>query len=436
MKVIAFCPSGTASGGTELMHQLCYKLNLFGFDAFIYYFGDDDGMPVVHPHFVKYNVPRIEKLTDSSEICYVYPELIASSLMGIKDQLPKSRHIMWWLSVDNAGMTEELEKQLSEDSDLIHFVQSYYAWDYVENKLHVPKERLYYLSDYINTGFLNIENEKDREDVVLFNPRKGYERTSKLIKHSDYHIKWQALSGIIPGQIPDILKKAKVYIDFGNHPGKDRFPREAVACGCRVITGRRGSAANDRDVPIDGQLKIDDDAEDGVILNIIKWLMENYDRSAGLYEEYDRMIKEEFHVFETDTLRLFSMICSRDADGIDMSEEDLKNKIISLVSSEDYPLAFYYLTVNRMKENRFDDDMMILEGYTRLGLKEEQEALYLMNRITESSPQNYEAWLIKGRALMIISPEKANESFDNALRYSKGTEDEDYISETVRLIRG
>ena len=33
----------------------------------------------------------------------------------------------------------------------------------------------------------------------------------------------------------------QVYIDFGHHPGQDRLPREAVQCGCVVITGTRGS---------------------------------------------------------------------------------------------------------------------------------------------------------------------------------------------------
>ena len=228
------------------------------------------------------------------------------------------------------------------------------------------------------------------------------------------------------------MQKAKVYIDFGNHPGKDRFPREAVACGCRVITGRRGAAAFDQDVPIDDQLRIADDTDDGVILNIIKWLLENYDRSAGLYEEYDRMIKEEFHSFETDTLKLFSMLSGSAIEGMDLSEEELRAKVLELVSSENYTKAFYFLTVYRMKGFGFDNDMLILEGYTRMGLKEEQVALYLMNKLLENSPDNYEAYLIKGRALCCISPEKAQDAFDNAVRYSKGTDDEGYILETVK----
>lgn len=435
MKTIIFCPRGTATGGTELLHQLGYKLKLFGFEVRIYYYGDEDGMPVVHPHFIRYDVPGTEQLVDSADHCYIYPEVAVSSLKEIKARLPAAKHVLWWLSIDNAELTPELEEYISGDKELIHFVQSYYARDHVRDRLGVDEDRLYYLSDYINTGFLNIENDSHREDIVLFNPRKGYERTSSLIRNSDYHIKWQALAGIIPDRIPEVLQRAKVYIDFGNHPGKDRFPREAVACGCRVITGRRGSAANDHDVPLAGQLKISDDSEDGVILNIIKWLFENYDRSEGLYEDYIRMIKEEVHEFETDTLRLFSMLGGSGIRGVEMSGDDLKTKITGLVSEENYTEAFYYLTVYRMNRECFDDDMMILEGYTRLGLNEEQIALYLMNRLLKDSPDNYEALLIKGRALLVISPEKAGAVFDDAIRCSKGTYDEEYVTETVRMLR-
>lgn len=35
------------------------------------------------------------------------------------------------------------------------------------------------------------------------------------------------------------LQRAKVYIDFGNHPGKDRIPREAAILGCCAIVGKR-----------------------------------------------------------------------------------------------------------------------------------------------------------------------------------------------------
>ena len=63
-------------------------------------------------------------------------------------------------------------------------------------------------------------------------------------------------SKLSPEQVQAMLKKAKVYIDFGGHPGMDRIPREAALAGCIVVTNREGSAAFRQDVPIPSQYKI------------------------------------------------------------------------------------------------------------------------------------------------------------------------------------
>ena len=433
--IVIFCPRSNATGGTELLHQLGYKLNLFGYDARMYYYGDDDGRPAVHPHFIGYNVKVIKVLSDSSDNVFIYPEEITSSLEGIKQQLPLSKHVLWWLSVDNANMTPELEKFVSGDKELIHFVQSYYADDYVRTVLNVPDERVFYLSDYLNNSFLNMESGGKREDIVLFNPRKGFERTSSIIKNSDHRIKWQALAGLSPKEIPDILQTAKVYIDFGNHPGKDRFPREAVSCGCRIITGRKGAAANDRDIPIPEQLKVTDDTDDDTIIGLICTLIENYEQTEELYREYKKRTDEEFHTFEADTLKVFSSICNDQIDGGDLDEDELKAAILDAVSGEDYKRAFYLLAVFRIKGYKSDKDMMILEGYTRLGLNEDQVAIYLMNRLTATDPENYEAYLIKARAMIALGEAGAEEILDLSVKYSKGTVDEEYIIGAVSALR-
>jgi hypothetical protein len=59
-------------------------------------------------------------------------------------------------------------------------------------------------------------------------------------------------------EVAGLLARAKVYIDFGHHPGKDRIPREAVMAGCCVVTGRRGSARFDADVPLSSEFKLDE----------------------------------------------------------------------------------------------------------------------------------------------------------------------------------
>ncbi len=52
-----------------------------------------------------------------------------------------------------------------------------------------------------------------------------------------------------------LLNKTKVYIDFGNHPGMDRIPREARMQGCVVITGKIEAANYFEDVPIEEQFE-------------------------------------------------------------------------------------------------------------------------------------------------------------------------------------
>ena len=83
---------------------------------------------------------------------------------------------------------------------------------------------------------------------MLYNPKKGIEFTRQLIEAAP-DLNWVPLENMSNEEVRGKLKTSKVYIDFGDHPGKDRFPREAAISGCCVITGKRGSAAYD-DVPI------------------------------------------------------------------------------------------------------------------------------------------------------------------------------------------
>lgn len=69
--------------------------------------------------------------------------------------------------------------------------------------------------------------------------KKGIKFTKKLIDKS-IGIKWIPIENMTTQQVKSLLGNSKVYVDFGNHPGKDRFPREAAIMGCCVITGKRG----------------------------------------------------------------------------------------------------------------------------------------------------------------------------------------------------
>lgn len=43
-------------------------------------------------------------------------------------------------------------------------------------------------------------------------------------------------------EVQAMLKKSKVYIDFGGHPGMEHIPREAALAGRIIVTNRAGSA--------------------------------------------------------------------------------------------------------------------------------------------------------------------------------------------------
>jgi hypothetical protein len=98
-------------------------------------------------------------------------------------------------------------------------------------------------------------------------------------------------------EVIDTLKKSKIYIDFGYHPGKDRFPREAALTNNCVISGFRGSAMLYNDVPIDPLKYKFNLNELESVADRIKDCLENYDERIKDFSLYKSVItnqKEEF----------------------------------------------------------------------------------------------------------------------------------------------
>ena len=97
-----------------------------------------------------------------------------------------------------------------------------------------------------------------------------------------------------------------MYIDFGNHPGKDRFPREAAMCGCCVITGKRGSARYFEDVPVADEFKFDENNKSlEKIISKIRCCLDDYENQVIKFEKYRDMIKGEYDVFQKDVKKIF-----------------------------------------------------------------------------------------------------------------------------------
>jgi len=273
-KIYVACPSNSATGGPELLHQLVRELVNFGFDAYMYYYGRTENKSPIHDAYMYYDNKFVSSIEDTRDNIIIVPE----TNTGLIYQYNKIQKIIWWLSVDNyfyfLSSNSKIKRSIkyllynlklypkekiyrfNKKDKIMHFVQSEYAKQMLENK---GIKNYFFLGDYLNMLFIEQQinySNMQKENIVIYNPKKGIEFT-KLIMAEAKNIKFIPIENMTRDEVSNLLLKAKVYIDFGNHPGKDRIPREAAISGCCVITGRDGSAKFYEDIPIENEFKYD-----------------------------------------------------------------------------------------------------------------------------------------------------------------------------------
>ena len=334
-KIYVQCPRNVQSGGAELLHQLVSYLRDNGKEAYIvYYVGENrDTVPV---EYQKYNIAIADKIEDSDHNISVLYETVF--YQAAKDT--KIQKILWWLSVDNyyrcglnflkvrdiAKWDKKIAietflrriaylilkgKNLFKDTistkefaglDVLCAYQSEYAQHFLQAngfKEMVP------LKDYINVEHCSEFTIEGREDIILYNPKKGYEYTKKLIDATP-DLKWVALENMSRQQLIDIMKRSKIYVDFGNHPGKDRLPRECAMNGLCIITGSRGAAYYFEDVWIENRYKFDEkNSNISDIAMRLRDVLKNYKNYINDFQYYRGQIVKEKEEFEMQVRELF-----------------------------------------------------------------------------------------------------------------------------------
>jgi len=328
--------ANAATGGPELLHQLVHNLRSIGYQAYMYYLPNNHPHPV-HESYEIYDNPFVREIDDDEHNVLIVPEMY--EIIRIFDDYKNIQKVIWWLSVDNFIVSKcvfspikknilrighhinrimhyplldipniafALNRRISLFSDKYlsmthcHFVQSHYAYDYLLS-INVDPKSISYLSDYLNDEFLDTRiNMTHKEDIVLYNPAKGFRFTKKIIKMAS-DLNFIPIQNLSRNEVKDLLCRAKVYIDFGNHPGKDRMPREAVMCGCCVITGRRGSAANNFDININDKYKFESQSEQIYLINAcIRKCITNYQDCYFDFNQYCNCIANEKKTFIDD----------------------------------------------------------------------------------------------------------------------------------------
>lgn len=312
---VIVCSPPTVTGGPELLHQLVHELREMGKNSYIAYYPFEKTFDCPEP-YRKYNAPQ-GPLVDEADTFVVVPE----SATWIIRRLKRARVGVWWLSVDNylrvthQSKLKDLYQQikdvmrgrlpLSRMRRLTHFTQSHYAEVFLaESGINsVP------LTDYLGNDHLaqssNLRN-GSKENIVAFNPKKG-QKEIKALMEAYPSIRFVPIKNMTPKEVAELLGRAKIYVDFGHHPGKDRPPREAAMAGCCVITGRKGSARYHEDVPIPEKYKLDDSRGEYLkgFGQLSEQIFKDYEVHAKDFDSYRAKILKEPDIFKQQVKDIF-----------------------------------------------------------------------------------------------------------------------------------
>ncbi|MGZ3767482.1 MAG: hypothetical protein ACXVA2_22650 [Mucilaginibacter sp.] len=323
-KIYIFCPAGYATGGPEALHQLGYYLNTLGFNAFMYYYQGHDNKTLVHDNYKKYNVPHVSELENNREHVLIIPETHLSPVFDRKFR--RIRKAIWWLSVTNYHIIlndtinrskrkklYKLRKILGllniptidrlNEKDVQHIGHSHFSIMHLKENSIEPAGQI---SDYMNATFFGFSDANIvKEDIIVYNPTKNGKFLEKIIAASP-DLNWKPLQGMTLAEVAHWMNHAKLYIDFGYHPGKERMPREACIMRCCMIIGKTGSAAYAEDMPIPDKYRFEknDDQVQDIIL-MINDCLENYHKLIDDFEPYRHALYQEEERFIRDIGKVF-----------------------------------------------------------------------------------------------------------------------------------
>lgn len=330
-KIYVLAPYAYTTGGVELAHQLVDYLRNNGEQAFIVYINNNEitSESKVTEAYNKYNIELATEIEDSNENILVLPEIYF-------DWIYEYKYIQigcWWMSVDNhynactfkdalryrKGFIRKMKllrwlnpyKRISYRNSIMdlkknerritHFYQSHYAQYHLYT---LGFSKVLPLSDYINMEFVDF-NQAEKENIILYNPAKGLKHIHKLMRYMPNH-NFVPLKKLSRMQLKELFGKAKLYVDFGYFPGKDRLFREAVCSGCCIMTGKEGASFFYEDVAISEEYKFDIRNTPTIkIVDKINYILDNYSQCINEFEFLRTRVKEERTIFYKEIESIF-----------------------------------------------------------------------------------------------------------------------------------
>ena len=303
MDIYIYTPQGFETGGIELLHQLCHELNNHeDINAYIWneksvsisetykQYGNNDvvtecppkGSVLIFPEswVRKANEPRYK---DYQKVIYF------ESVYYYEANIPKDQYMVF-------------------PENTIFLSQSWYAYWYLQGK-YIES---IYVTDYLNDEYMTADLSKPRKRQILYNPKKGLKVTKRIMAELPDE-KFIPIVNMTVSEIKSLMEESMLYIDFGNHPGKDRIPREAAMCGCCVITNREGSAAYYEDVSIPEPYRNYVALSDYVnffafVADRIRYVLNNYDLCVNDFDVYRENIRREKTQFKEGVRKLVNRL--------------------------------------------------------------------------------------------------------------------------------
>jgi hypothetical protein len=250
------------TGGPEALHQLADTLSELGIDCRIFYVDKGEALRSgylrmaaqdnLYPEYAGVQIADAITGLDLASIvrpkdCVLLPEtLIEFSLVFS----PETRKYLWWLSFDYAVRSiyklsmhcESIPDFLNQQS-ITSLAQSAYQAE-VLRALGVDQSKIGMLSDYIKLPPLVAEPAQavnpGEKLVYGFNPKK-----CKSLSDNFAALHPSAtpcpLVNLTRLELLETLGACHAYIEFGNLPGKDRMPREALLLGKPVLIRKQGA---------------------------------------------------------------------------------------------------------------------------------------------------------------------------------------------------
>lgn len=326
------CPANWATGGPEDLHQLCAELRDNGYRAFMHYLDHNKKKfsSPLHKEYEFFDLPYLDKIENQSKNVVIFPETYCIKLWDKKYK--KTQKVVWWLSVTNFFLTLERRqdylarknknfiKRLYKNQtipsvenvktiDALHLAHSYFSLDFLrQNNFKILGQIQDYMDDMFYTNEDLIAKKKD---IVIYNGVKNGEFLEK-IKSRSQDLEWLEMKNMTLAEIADCMIKAKVYVDFGYHPGKEKMPREACLLDCCMIIGKEGSAKYKEDMPIKDEYHFEKEEKNiPQIIDKIRDCLVNYDRKILDFSDYKNVLLKEKETFSADVKHvIFSNLIS------------------------------------------------------------------------------------------------------------------------------